>query len=60
MCDGRNPFQVNIMDMVSTNLLSDAGVLPWPYLAVPALVGAIVVGSVERRISGWYKKIKGE
>ena len=60
LCDGRNPFHINIMDTVSANLLNDAGVLPWPYLAVPALVGAIVVGSVERRISGWYKKIKGE
>ena len=60
LCDGRNPFHINIMDMVSTTLLSEVGVLPWPYLAVPALVGAIVVGSVERRISGWYKKIKGE
>lgn len=60
LCDGRNPFHINIMDVVSSTVLNDAGVLPWLFLAVPALVGLVVVGSVERQIAGWLKKIKGE
>jgi len=60
LCDGRNPFGIHIMDIVSSNLLNDAGVLPLPYLVAPALIGAIVVGSVERRLSGWIQKIKGD
>jgi len=56
LCDGRNPFHVNVMEIVSTNLLDANGQLPWPMLLAPALVGAIVVGSVERRISGLLKQ----
>jgi hypothetical protein len=33
----------------------DDGLLRSPYLIVPAIVGALVVGSIERRISYWFK-----
>ena len=50
-----------IIDVVSQYFLNEAGVLPWYLLAIPALLGAMVVGSVERRISTWLKKDgKGE
>ena len=41
--------------MASSSSLFDpnTGQFPWPLLAIPAAVGAAVVGSVERRISAW-------
>lgn len=44
-----------VMDWVSSTILNNEGLLPYPLLAVPALVGAIVVGSFERRIKKWIK-----
>lgn len=41
----------SVMEFVTWHFLNDQGVLPWVGLAAPALVGAAVVGSVERRIS---------
>ncbi|CAB9526225.1 PAP2 superfamily [Seminavis robusta] len=59
LCDGNsNPWNINLLDVVRQNLLNEQGVLPMVYLAVPALVGLIVVGSVERRLSGWIKQLK--
>jgi hypothetical protein len=55
LVDGRNPWNINVMDFVSRHFLNNAGLLPWPMLAVPAIVGAVVVGSLERRISAWLK-----
>lgn len=49
---------VNIMDKVSTTLLPDTGIFPTKFLIFPLMVGAAVVGSFERRISGWIKKTK--
>jgi membrane-associated phospholipid phosphatase len=60
LCDGRNPWGINVMSLVSQTMLNDDGLLPITLLLVPALVGAIVVGSVERRLAGWLEKIKGE
>ena len=61
---GTNPMfpKVNIMEMVSTQLLPESGLMPLKYLTIPALIGAAVVGSVERRLSTWLKsrKSKGE
>jgi len=51
---------MNIIDMVEANLLPVNGVLPLPYLMIPAAVGAAVVGSFERRISQWLKKSKSD
>jgi dolichyldiphosphatase len=53
LCFGTNPFfnnRINIMDWVTSNLLNEQGVMPIYALTVPAIVGALVVGSVERRI----------
>jgi membrane-associated phospholipid phosphatase len=62
LVDGSNPLvpQVNIMELVSQHFLDSSGVLPIPYLAVPAIVGALVVGSFERKISKWIKKLKSK
>jgi len=48
--------QDQVQSWVSNVLLNDQGVLPWPLLAVPALLGLAVVGSFERRISYWHKQ----
>lgn len=58
LANGSNFFfpEVNIMDFVSNTLLPDSGIMPIRFLAIPALVGAAVVGSFERRISGWVRK----
>ena len=45
-----------LMDWLRQYVLDSQGLLPVPLLVVPAIVGALVVGSVERRISGWLKK----
>mmetsp|Transcript_32271 Transcript_32271/g.78500 ORF Transcript_32271/g.78500 Transcript_32271/m.78500 type:complete len:322 (+) Transcript_32271:104-1069(+) len=50
---------INVMEFVTNNLLNDQGVLPIYGLAVPALLGAVIVGSVERRI-GRFLKLKKE
>lgn len=60
LVDGRNPWDIHVMDFVSQNFLNEAGVLPWSMLAVPAMIGAVVVGSFERRISAWLKEKKKE
>jgi membrane-associated phospholipid phosphatase len=62
LVDGSNPLlpQVNIMELVSQHFLDSSGVLPIPYLAVPAIVGALVVGSFERKVSKWIKKLKSK
>lgn len=50
---------INVMELVTNNLLNDQGILPWYGLAIPALLGAVIVGSVERRI-GRFLKLKKE
>lgn len=54
-CFGDNPFDIHVINWVSGSLLNEQGLLPWYGLAIPALVGAAVVGSVERRISRFLK-----
>mmetsp|Transcript_32272 Transcript_32272/g.78502 ORF Transcript_32272/g.78502 Transcript_32272/m.78502 type:complete len:333 (+) Transcript_32272:45-1043(+) len=51
---------INVMEFVTNNLLNDQGVLPIYGLAVPALLGAVIVGSVERRIGRFLKLRKEE
>ena len=58
MCLGTNSFDVNVMDWVSATFLNAEGLLPLWALIVPALVGAAVVGSVERRIARFLKHRK--
>lgn len=60
LVDGRNPMGINVMDFVTTHFLNDQGVLPTQLLVVPALAGAVVVGSLERKISKFIKKKKSE
>jgi membrane-associated phospholipid phosphatase len=57
-CTGaNNSFGINIVDWVNSSPVIDSrtGLLPWYLLSIPALVGAAVVGSVERRISKYFK-----
>eukprot|EP00545_Synedropsis_sp_CCMP1620_P008092 CAMPEP_0119007242 /NCGR_PEP_ID=MMETSP1176-20130426/2883_1 /TAXON_ID=265551 /ORGANISM="Synedropsis recta cf, Strain CCMP1620" /LENGTH=209 /DNA_ID=CAMNT_0006959357 /DNA_START=124 /DNA_END=753 /DNA_ORIENTATION=+ len=56
LVDGRNPIGINIMDFVAKCFLNDQGLLPIQLLIVPALAGAIVVGSLERKISKFLQK----
>mmetsp|Transcript_17295 Transcript_17295/g.26761 ORF Transcript_17295/g.26761 Transcript_17295/m.26761 type:complete len:294 (+) Transcript_17295:124-1005(+) len=60
LCDGTNPYLsgVNVMDWVTHSFMNENGVLPFAALAVPALVGALVVGSAERRIIRYLKNKK--
>jgi hypothetical protein len=57
LCTGtNNPLGINVVDWISsTPIINDQGLLPWYLLSVPALVGAAVVGSVERRIAKYFK-----
>lgn len=54
------PAGINMMELVSTYLLPESGIMPVQYLAIPALVGGAVVGSVERRLSAWLKSKKAK
>mmetsp|Transcript_8814 Transcript_8814/g.21567 ORF Transcript_8814/g.21567 Transcript_8814/m.21567 type:complete len:300 (-) Transcript_8814:922-1821(-) len=48
---------LNIVEVVSSSgILNENGLLPWYFLALPALIGAAVVGSVERRLSDYFVK----
>ncbi len=60
LAHGSNPFfpTFNAMDAVASTLLPESGIMPVQFLIFPLLVGAAVVGSVERRISMLLKKGK--
>jgi len=48
---------VTILEWVSSSgMMNEHGLLSWYFLALPALIGALVVGSVERRL-GKYLRI---
>lgn len=49
-----------VMDWVTTYLLNANGILPLYLLVLPALIGAVVVGSFERRISAFLKSSNKE
>jgi membrane-associated phospholipid phosphatase len=49
-------YNINLMDFVTKHFLNEQGLLPLWGLAVPALLGAAIVGSVERRISRFLKQ----
>lgn len=47
---------VNVPEVVlSSRMMNEYGLLPWCLLAVPALIGAAVVGSVERRLGNYFR-----
>lgn len=56
LVDGNNPFGINLMEYISRTFLNDNGFLPIPLLIVPALMGLVVVGSFERKISKFLQK----
>lgn len=56
LVDGRNPMGINVMDFVTNRFLNDQGLLPIQLLIVPAIAGAVVVGSLERKISKFVKE----
>ena len=56
LIDGNNPFGINIMEYFARNFLNDHGLLPIPLLIVPALLGLVVVGSLERKVSKFLQK----
>ena len=58
LCTSDNSFGFTITDWVSSSFLNEQGLLPYWALAVPALIGAMVVGSVERRIARFLEQRK--
>ena len=60
LANGNNALfpTLNMMDVVAERLLPESGVMPVQFLVFPALIGAAVVGSFERRISAWIRKKK--
>ncbi|KAG7350971.1 PAP2 superfamily protein [Nitzschia inconspicua] len=63
LCTGtNNPGRINIVDWVSASPIIDSqtGLLRWYLLSVPALVGAAVVGSVERRLARYFSNKKAD
>ncbi|GKY92888.1 hypothetical protein MPSEU_000257900 [Mayamaea pseudoterrestris] len=57
-CQGATVFGVTPKAIVASQLLDEQGILPWPALVVPMIVGAAVVGSFERRITQWLRETK--
>jgi PAP2 superfamily len=53
---------INIVSWVAASPVIDnqTGLLPWYLLSVPALVGAAVVGSVERRLARYFSNQKAD
>jgi dolichyldiphosphatase len=60
LCVGDNPWGISVMDFVAKHFLDANGLLPIPMLAIPLVLGAMTVGSFERRIGMWLKKKKEE
>lgn len=49
-------YGVKILELVSSSgMMNENGHLSWYLLAIPALVGAAVVGSVERRLGNYFR-----
>ena len=47
---------LNVIELISSSgIMNEHGLLPWYLLAVPALIGAAVVGSVERRLGKYFR-----
>jgi membrane-associated phospholipid phosphatase len=57
---GDNPLSINVADWITAHVLDETGVLPYPLLIVPLVVGGLTVGSVERRIKGFLKSRKSD
>ena len=55
-----NYLKEGVMEWLRQYVLDSQGLLPLPLLVVPAIVGALVVGSVERRISHWLAQRRQE
>jgi hypothetical protein len=65
LCTGENPWKVNLVEWALASgkeygIFDANGVLSWPFLVVPVILGVLVVGSVERRIDGFLESIKKE
>ncbi|KAL3919705.1 MAG: hypothetical protein SGARI_007137 [Bacillariaceae sp.] len=60
LCTGTFGNNWNIVTSIAASPIMDSqtGLLPWYLLSVPALVGAAVVGSVERRLSRYFQNRK--
>eukprot|EP00594_Rhizosolenia_setigera_P019636 CAMPEP_0178965932 /NCGR_PEP_ID=MMETSP0789-20121207/16617_1 /TAXON_ID=3005 /ORGANISM="Rhizosolenia setigera, Strain CCMP 1694" /LENGTH=228 /DNA_ID=CAMNT_0020651093 /DNA_START=196 /DNA_END=882 /DNA_ORIENTATION=- len=52
-------FTPQITEFTSKYFLPDSGVLPGPYLIIPAVVGISIVGSLERNFKDLIKSISG-
>ncbi|KAL7558090.1 hypothetical protein ACA910_020042 [Epithemia clementina (nom. ined.)] len=46
----------SVIEFLNQTIMNKQGLLPYPFLIVPTVVGAAVVGSLERRISNWIQQ----
>ena len=63
LCDTTsNPLGISLTSIIAETGVfnTQTGQFPFQLLLIPAIVGALVVGSVERRISEWIKKSKND
>lgn len=52
---------VNVIDLVSSSgIMNEYGRLPWYLLTVPAIIGSVVVGKVERRLVKLFRSGSSE
>ena len=58
LVDGTAVSGVCVADTVRDTVLDERGLLPAPLLAVPAFLGFVVVGSLEKKLSGWTKMVR--
>eukprot|EP00550_Attheya_septentrionalis_P002659 CAMPEP_0198290116 /NCGR_PEP_ID=MMETSP1449-20131203/8088_1 /TAXON_ID=420275 /ORGANISM="Attheya septentrionalis, Strain CCMP2084" /LENGTH=207 /DNA_ID=CAMNT_0043988561 /DNA_START=243 /DNA_END=866 /DNA_ORIENTATION=- len=49
---------IHFVEQFATHWMPDGGQFPLTFLIIPALVGATIVGSFERRIKGWLESKK--
>jgi len=49
---------IHFVEQFATDWMPDGGQFPLTFLIIPALVGATIVGSFERRIKGWLESKK--
>ena len=45
-----------VIEFLKQTILNEQGLIPYPLLVVPAMVGVLIVGSFERRLTNWITR----
>ena len=45
-----------VIEFLKQTILNEQGLIPYPLLVVPAMVGVMIVGSFERRLTNWITR----